>query len=93
MHDVKMLDSLADRGLIEAGAFYVIDKTYVEFKRFYPLECAKAYFVTRANAICRDLRYGSDHQNKSKLNSDAARYLSTIGLNMFKTIQFPRRLG
>jgi Domain of unknown function (DUF4372)/Transposase DDE domain len=48
MHDVKMLDILADQGLIEAGAFYVMDKAYVDFKRLYSLECAKAYFVTRA---------------------------------------------
>jgi hypothetical protein len=48
MHDVKMLDILMDQGLIEAGAFYVMDKAYVDYKRLYTLECAKAYFVTRA---------------------------------------------
>jgi Transposase DDE domain/Domain of unknown function (DUF4372) len=55
MHDVKMLDILVDQGLIEAGAFYVMDKAYVDFKRLYTLECAKAYFVTRAkrNMQCR----------------------------------------
>ena len=48
MHDVKMLDVLADQGRIEAGAFYVMDKAYVDFRRLYLLDASKAFFVTRA---------------------------------------------
>ena len=54
MHDVKMLVVLADQGRIEAGAFYVMDKAYVDFRRLYLLDGCKAFFVTRAK---RNMRY------------------------------------
>ena len=50
MHDVKVLDILCKQGYIEAGAFYVMDKAYVDFARLYKLHMAKAFFVTRAKA-------------------------------------------
>jgi hypothetical protein len=50
MHDVKVLDLLCEQGYIEAGAFYVMDKAYVDFKRLYNLHTARAFFVTRAKA-------------------------------------------
>ena len=48
MHDVKVLDLLCEQGYIEAGAFYVMDKAYVDFARLYKLHMARAFFVTRA---------------------------------------------
>ena len=48
MHDVNVLDILAKQGYIEAGAFYVMDKAYVDFARLQQLHLARAYFVTRA---------------------------------------------
>jgi hypothetical protein len=45
-HDVFMLDSL----LIEPGAFYVMDRAYMDFARLYHLHRARAYFVIRAKA-------------------------------------------
>ena len=48
MHDVRVLDLLGEQGLIEAGAFYVMDKAYVDFARLYRLHLARAFFVTRA---------------------------------------------
>ena len=44
MHDVKVLDIL----LIEAGAFYVMDRGYLDFARLYRMHQAGAFFVTRA---------------------------------------------
>ena len=44
MHDVKVLDLLP----IEAGAFYVMDRGYLDFGRLYKLHQAGAFFVTRA---------------------------------------------
>ena len=44
MHDVNVLDLL----VIEAGAFYVMDRGYLDFERLYGLDQAKAFFVTRA---------------------------------------------
>jgi hypothetical protein len=44
MHDVHVLDKL----LIEAGAFYMMDKGYLDFERLYRLHEQRAFFVTRA---------------------------------------------
>jgi len=43
MHDVTALDSLP----IEAGAFYLMDKGYIDYRRLYCFATACAYFVTR----------------------------------------------
>lgn len=43
-HDVKALDYLP----VEPGAFYVMDRGYIDFARLYRFEIAKAWFVTRA---------------------------------------------
>jgi len=44
VHDVKALDELP----IEPGAYYVMDRGYVDFARLYRFERAKAFFVIRA---------------------------------------------
>lgn len=44
MGDVNVLDIL----VIEAGAFYVVDRGYLDFTRLYKLHQAGAFFVTRA---------------------------------------------
>lgn len=44
MHDVKALDHLP----MEAGAFYVIDRGYIDFARLYRFQTSMAFFVTRA---------------------------------------------
>jgi len=58
MHDVRVLDWLSEQGLIEAGAYYVMDKAYVDFARLYRLNTARAFFVTRAkdNLQCQTVR-------------------------------------
>jgi Domain of unknown function (DUF4372)/Transposase DDE domain len=43
MHDVNVLDHLA----VEAGAFYVMDRGYVDFQRLYRWTAGGAFFVTR----------------------------------------------
>jgi hypothetical protein len=50
MHDVKVLDILAKQGFIEVGAYYVMDKAYVDFARLHQLHTARAFFVTRAKS-------------------------------------------
>ena len=73
MHDVRVLDLLLEQGLLEAGAYYVMDKGYVDFARLYQLNTARAFFVTRAkeNLQCETVRRNgvntltglrSDHQ-------------------------------
>jgi hypothetical protein len=44
VHDVNILDEL----VTEIGAFYVVDKGYIDFERLYKLNISSAYFVTRA---------------------------------------------
>jgi hypothetical protein len=46
LHDVNVLDMLR----FEAGAFYVMDRGYVDFARLYTLHQAGAFFVTRAKS-------------------------------------------
>ena len=46
LHDVNVLDMLS----FEAGAFYVMDRGYVDFTRLYALHQAGAFFVTRAKS-------------------------------------------
>jgi transposase len=44
MHDVKALDLL----VLEPGAFYVMDRGYIDFARLYVFQANMAFFVTRA---------------------------------------------
>ena len=44
VHDVNVLDQL----MPAPGAYYVMDRGYVDFKRLYDLHTQKAFFVTRA---------------------------------------------
>ncbi len=46
LHDVNVLDMLS----FEAGAFYVMDRGYVDFARLYALHQAGAFFVTRSKS-------------------------------------------
>ncbi len=46
MHDVNILDHLQP----EPGAFYVMDRGYVDFKRLARLDEAGSFFVTRAKS-------------------------------------------
>jgi hypothetical protein len=46
LHDVNVLDIL----LPEAGAFYIMDRGYVDFKRLFTLHIAGAFFVIRAKS-------------------------------------------
>ena len=49
LHDVNVLDIL----LPEAGAFYIMDRGYVDFKRLFTLHIAGAFFVIRAKSNTR----------------------------------------
>ena len=44
MHEVNVLDFLP----VEAGAFYVMDRGYLDFARLYKMHQSGAFFVTRA---------------------------------------------
>ena len=61
LHDVNVLDMLS----FEAGAFYVMDRGYVDFARLYALHQAGAFFVTRAKSDLRARRVYSARVDRS----------------------------
>jgi hypothetical protein len=44
IHDINLLDEV----VFEPGAFYLLDRGYIDFARLYTLHQAAAFFVTRA---------------------------------------------
>jgi hypothetical protein len=67
VHDVNILDEL----LIEAGAFYVMDRGYVDLERLYLFTVELAFFVTRTKRNMRLQRLTSRPVDKSTgLRSD-----------------------
>src|ERR1035437_242044 len=59
--DVKVLDQL----FLEPGAFYLLDRGYVDFARLYTLTQACAFFVTRAKGNAQFYRRCSHPVDKS----------------------------
>ena len=67
LHDVNVLDILP----IEAGAFYVMDRGYVDFARLYAMHQSGAFFVTRAKSNINARRVYSQPVDKTTgLNCD-----------------------
>ena len=61
VHDVNVLDFLAT----EVGAYYVMDKGYIDFQRLYIINKVDAYFVTRAKTNMKFRRIYSNKVNKN----------------------------
>jgi len=61
VHDVNILDEL----ITEIGAFYIVDKGYIDFERLYNLNNNSAYFVTRAKSNFQFKRIYSQQVDKS----------------------------
>jgi hypothetical protein len=55
-HDVLWLDTL----VFEPGAFYLLDRAYMDFTRLAKIARAGAFFVTRAKDNLRFSRFGSN---------------------------------
>ena len=85
MHDVNALDLL----IPEAGAFYVMDRGYLDFQRLHALHQAGAFFVTRAKANLDARRlYSAAVDRTTGLICD-----QTIALNgLYSTQHFPEHL-
>jgi hypothetical protein len=62
LHDVNVLDLLR----AEAGAFYIMDRGYVDFTRLFRLNIAGAFFVIRAKSNTQYKRRYSHPVDKSK---------------------------
>lgn len=77
VHDVNALDDL----VLEPGAFYVLDRGYIDFERLFLFVRCAAFFVTRAKSNLNCARLGYRPIDKSTgLRSD-----QTIRLNGFQT--------
>src|ERR1035437_4175392 len=76
MHDVNILDELS----IEAGAFYVMDRGYIDFARLHAFTISLAFFVvrTKANILLRR-RYSHPVDKSTGVRSDQTVVLATIG--------------
>ena len=77
LHDVKALDLL----LPVAGAYYVVDRGYLDFERLFRFQHAGAVFVTRAKANLQYARRSSQPIDKTT----GLRCDQTIGLTGPKT--------
>jgi hypothetical protein len=75
LHDVNVLDEL----LPEPGAFYVMDRGYLDFERLHRLHLARAFFVTRAKSNLKaERRYSRAVDRSTGLICD-----QTITLTVF----------
>jgi hypothetical protein len=75
LHDVNVLDYLVP----SPGAYYVMDRGYLDFGRFYELHQAKAYFVTRAKKnFTFQRRYSREVDKASGVQCDQAVILETF---------------
>lgn len=61
VNDVRFLDELT----YEQGAYYCMDKGYLDYARWYAIHCAGAYFVTRARDNMRTRRLYSRSVDKT----------------------------
>jgi hypothetical protein len=76
VHDVNILDRL----VLEAGAFYVMDRGYLDFERLYRLNLAAAFFVTRTkDNVQLQRRYSHPVQSDTGVRSDQTVVLATVG--------------
>jgi hypothetical protein len=79
MHDVNALDHLP----MEPGAFYVMDRGYVDFRRLYRFQLNMAFFVTRAK---KNLQFRRQSQRRVD-KTTGLRCDQTIVLTGTKTSQ------
>ena len=76
VHDVNILDQI----LPEAGAYYVIDRGYLDFQRLYRLTLAAAFFVTRTKEnVVLQRRYSHSVPPGTGVKSDQTVVLTTPG--------------
>jgi len=78
VNDVKFLDKVT----FEEGAFYVMDRGYLDFGRLYRIHTAGAYFVTRAKCNTQFARRYSNPVDKTKgVLADQIIFLSGVGMS------------
>jgi len=75
VHDVNILDEI----LPEAGAFYVMDRGYVDFERLYIFTLSAAFFVVRTKSnVLLQRRYSNPVDKSTGVRSDHTVILTAI---------------
>ena len=75
VHDVNILDEIAP----EAGAFYVMDRGYVDFERLYIFTLSAAFFVVRTKSnVLIQRRYSHPVDKTTGVRSDHTVILTAI---------------
>src|SRR5438445_6909790 len=75
VHDVNILDEI----LPEAGAFYVMDRGYIDFERLYVFTLSLAFFVVRTKEnVILERRYSRPVDKSIGLRSDHTVVLTAI---------------
>ena len=75
LHDVHALDFMT----LEAGAFYVMDRGYVDFTRLYKMHLAGAFFVTRDKSNLKyQRRYSRKVDKSTGLRCDQTIFLTGV---------------
>lgn len=75
-HDVHLLDDIP----FEPGAFYVMDRAYLDFERLHALHRAGAFFVTRTKTgVILKRRYSRPVPAGTGVSSDQTIVLGTAG--------------
>jgi transposase len=75
VHDVNILDEI----LPEAGAFYVMDRGYVDFERLYIFTLSAAFFVVRTKSnVLLQRRYSHPIDKSTGVRSDHTVILTAI---------------
>src|SRR5450631_1372229 len=73
--DVRMLDEIVP----EAGAFYVMDRGYIDFERLYVFSLSAAFFVVRTKKNVRlQRRYSHEVDKSTGVRSDHTVILTAI---------------
>ena len=76
VHDVNILDEI----MPEAGAFYVMDRGYVDFERLYRFTLSSAFFVVRTKSnVLLQRRYSRPVDKSTGVRSDHTVILTAIG--------------
>jgi transposase len=75
VHDVNMLDEIVP----EPGAFYVMDRGYIDFGRLYVFTLSAAFFVVRTKEnVVLQRRYSREVDKSTGVRSDHTVILTTI---------------
>jgi hypothetical protein len=75
VHDVNLLDEI----LPETGAFYVMDRAYIDFARLYNFTLSSAFFVVRTKSnVLLERRYSHTVDKSTGVRSDQTVLLSSI---------------